>query len=148
LERVVVQIDQPNPVPSILSDFDEMRQLCNDVCRIVGLQSSIDYRRPWFAVFPKNPTDEQRAWALRVTSHMPPNDRPENPVPVAYLYLDEQRSCLHFDEGSIDLLVVRMEFSVADTSFPHQKPIQSKVFDCFEPGVTELGEYTYSTLPK
>ncbi len=65
LSKVTVLMDRPASVAGILADFAEARQLCSAGCRIVGLQSAI---APRFAVFPKNPTDEQRAWALRVTS--------------------------------------------------------------------------------
>jgi hypothetical protein len=145
LATVNVNIDQPRPVAELFSDLTEIAQLCAGGCRIVGLSPN---ENPKFALFPKNPTDEQRASALRAARHMLPQDRPDNPLPVIYFYWEQKQYCPHFDDGSLDWPIVRAEFSVADTSFPHQsrRPRQhtfgtgSYMCNEREPGFTDLGD--------
>jgi hypothetical protein len=131
LTRVDVRIDRPRPVADLFSDLVEIQELCKDGCRIVGLGRYQDNSK--FALFPKNPKDEQRAWALRVTSSLLPGYQPANPVPVIYFYWERQKGeYIYFDNGSLDWPIVRAEFTVADISFPH---------DSHEPGFTDLGEF-------
>ena len=145
LASVNVRIDQPRPVAELFSDMTEIAQLCAGGCRIVGLTPE---DHPKFALFPKGATDEQRAWALRVASHMLPRDRPDNPRPVIYFYWEQKQYCPHFDDGSLDWPIVFAEFSVADTSFPHQSRAPrphtfgtgSHMCSEREPGLTDLGE--------
>ncbi len=146
LEEVTVLIDRPTSVAKILADFTEAGQLCAAGCRVVGLTPE---SRPRFVLFPDNPTDEQRAWALRTASY---TGRTGNLVPVIYFYWEQKQECPHFDSGSLDWPIVRFEFSTADVSFPGVRrrptpPSQSAFPNAInlgcremEPGLTHLGE--------
>lgn len=140
LAGVTLRLDQPKSLTEVLADLAETREACARGCRIIGLQPSFNQSSPKFALFPKNPTDEQRAWALRATSYMLPRLRPDNPVLVIYFYWEQKQACTHFDNGSLDWPILRVEFSVADISFPHQHPIKWDFSHCYEPGLTDLGE--------
>ena len=146
LRAVEVTTDRPAPVAEIFADFAEARQMCDSGCRIVALEPSFDQGSPRFAVFPKNPTDEQRAWALRVTSHMPLSKRPDDPAPVIYFYWEKKQACTHFDNSSLEWPILRFEFSVADTSFPQQLISKPESSPCRERGLTDFGEFRGGVL--
>ncbi len=142
LAHVSVNMDHASAVTELFSDLAEIQDLCADSCRIVGLGRYRSDSR--FALFPKNPTDEQRAWALRATSHMSPQDRPDNPVPVIYFYWEQKQLCTHFDNGSLGWPIVRAEFTVADISFPRERAVKpDRSSSCYESGFTDLGELNH-----
>lgn len=140
LARVSVRVDQPRPVAEVFADLTEIRQVCAGGCRIVGLQPSFNQNSPKFVLFPEVPTDEQRTWAVRAAAHMLPREQPDNPIPVIYFYWEQKQVCTHFDNGSLNWPILRVEFSVADVTFPLQHPIKWDLSHCSEPGLTDLGE--------
>jgi hypothetical protein len=140
LANVWMTVDHPRPVLETLKDVPEIAHLCLKRCRIFGLQpSSGNSAIPRLVVLPEEATEEQKQLGERAASYHATTDRPQNPIPAVFLYWDRRESCTHFDDASLNLPIISLDFSVVDPSFLGQRPIDWKAFNCHEPGTTELG---------